>query len=46
MKIDKNNERVPNAETMAAIEDAENNKNIHEPYGNVEELIKDLSKDD
>ena len=41
MEID-NNERVPNAETIAAIEDAENNKNMHGSYDSIEELMEDL----
>ena len=41
MEID-NNERVPNAETIAAIEDVENNKNMHGPYDSIEELMEDL----
>ncbi|MGM9944974.1 MAG: hypothetical protein ACI33M_08530 [Lysinibacillus sp.] len=43
MKMDKDNERVPNAETIEAIEDAENNRNLHGPYDSVEELMKDLN---
>lgn len=46
METDKNNERVPNAETIAAIEDAQNNKNIHGPYNNIKEMLKDLLKND
>lgn len=43
--IDKE-ERVPNAETIKAIEDAENNHNIHGPYNSVKDLMEDLLKDD
>ena len=37
-----NNARVPNAETIAAIKDAENNKNMHGPYDSIEGLMEDL----
>lgn len=43
--VSEKEERVPNAETIKAIEDAENNRNLH-AYDSVEELMEDLQKDD
>ena len=44
----KKEERIPNAETIKAIEDADNNINVHGPYEYdiVKEMLKDLLKDD
>ncbi len=36
--------RIPNAETVAAIEDARNGKNLSGPFHSVEELMEDLNK--
>ena len=37
---------VPNAETLAAIEDVENGRNLHGPFHSVEELMEDLNAED
>lgn len=42
----KKEERIPNAETIKAIEDADNNINVHGPYDSVKDLMEDLLKDD
>jgi DNA-damage-inducible protein J len=34
---------IPNAETLAAIDDAENNRNMSKPYNSVESLMEDLN---
>ena len=34
---------TPNAETLAAIEDVNNNRNMSKAYDNMEELMRDLN---
>lgn len=36
-------ENVPNEVTLAAMDDAENNRNMHGPYNSVDELMEDLN---
>lgn len=37
---------IPNAETLAAIEDAEHGRNLSEPFSTVSELMEALDADD
>lgn len=37
---------VPNAETLAAIDDVNNHRNLRGPFNSVEELMADLNADD
>ncbi len=37
---------IPNAETMCAIEDVRNGRNLSRGYSSVEELMEDLNADD
>lgn len=37
---------IPNAETMAAIEDVNKRRNLRGPFNNVQELMEDLNADD
>ncbi|MBQ8132917.1 MAG: type II toxin-antitoxin system RelB/DinJ family antitoxin [Clostridia bacterium] len=37
---------IPNAETMAALEDVKNKRNLHGPFSSVEELMEDLNAAD
>lgn len=37
---------IPNAETLAAIDDAEHGRNLSAPYETVEELMEALDADD
>ena len=34
---------IPNAETLAAIDDVNNNRNMSKAYGSMEELMRDLN---
>lgn len=36
-------DNVPNEVTLAAMDDAENNRNMHGPYNSVEDLMEDLN---
>ncbi len=38
--------KIPNQETMAAIKDTENNKNLHGPFNDPEDLWTNLNKND
>ncbi len=37
---------VPNAETLEAINDVKNGRNLHGPFNSVEELMEDLNAED
>ena len=37
---------IPNAETLAAMDDTEHDRNLAGPFASVEELMEDLDADD
>lgn len=37
---------TPNAETLAAIEDVENHRNLSKPYKDVDEMLHDILEED
>ena len=44
--MENTNERIPNAETKQAIEDAHNGINLSKPFASIKELMDDLNADD
>ena len=38
--------KEPNAETLAAIEEVINRRNLHDPFNTVEDLMEDLNAED
>lgn len=44
--MENTDERIPNAETIQAIEDGHNGINLSKPFTSIKELMDDLNADD